>query len=156
MADNQTSDLGRAIQDVSDKASLLVREEIALAKAEMTEKGKKLAKGAVVGIVAGIFAITGLIYLLHALSWLVFKLLRNDAGDNVWVGYIIVSAVLFIVGAIAGFLAARFLKRGSPPVPAMAIEEGRLIKETVSSARPATPIGAAGTVAAPTTTEGRR
>ena len=51
-------------------------------------------------------------------------------------------------------IAYRAVKKGSPPTPAMAIEEGRLIKETVSSSRPATPIGPSGTVAAPT--EGRR
>ena len=46
-----------------------MREEIALAKAEMTEKVTKLIKGAVFGIVAGVFAVFALIYLLHALSW---------------------------------------------------------------------------------------
>ena len=40
-----------------------------------------------------------------------------------------------------GFLAAKLVKRGSPPVPKMAIEEGRLIKETVTSQHPATPQG---------------
>ena len=49
MADNQTSDLAQAIQEVSERASLLVHEEIELAKAEMTEKFTKLIKGAVVG-----------------------------------------------------------------------------------------------------------
>jgi uncharacterized membrane protein YqjE len=155
MADNQTSDLAQAIQEISEKASLLVREEVALAKAEMTEKVSKLVKGAVVGIVAGIFAVAGLIYLLHALAWLLYKLISAD-GQSVWIGYIIVAVALFVLGAIAGLLAARFLKRGSPPVPAMAIEEGKLIKETVSSSRPATPIGPAGTVQSPTVSEVRR
>ena len=67
MADQQTSELARAIQDVTERAQLLVREEIALAKAEMTEKVTKLVKGAVFGIVAGVFAVFALIYLLHAL-----------------------------------------------------------------------------------------
>jgi uncharacterized membrane protein YqjE len=155
MADNQTSDLAQAIQEISEKASLLVREEVALAKAEMTEKVSKLVKGAVVGIVAGIFAVAGLIYLLHALAWLLYKLISAD-GESVWIGYIIVAVALFVLGAIAGLPAARFLKRGSPPVPAMAIEEGKLIKETVSSSRPATPIGPAGTVQSPTVSEVRR
>jgi uncharacterized membrane protein YqjE len=136
MSDHQTSDLGKAIQDISETASLLVREEIELAKAEMTEKVTKLLKGAVVGLVAGIFAVFGLIYLLHALSWLLYKLISSD-GSSVWIGYIIVAAMLFVLGGLAGFLAARFLKRGSPPVPAMAIEEGKLIKDTVTHARPA-------------------
>jgi hypothetical protein len=45
--------------------------------------------------------------------------------------------VLFLLGGLAGFLAFRFVKRGSPPTPKMAIEEGKLIKETVTSAHPA-------------------
>jgi uncharacterized membrane protein YqjE len=155
MADHQTSELGRAIQEATETASLLVREEIELAKAEMTEKVTKLVKGAVVGIIAGIFAVAGLIYLLHALAWLLYKVISND-GTSVWIGYIIVAVGLFILGAVAGLLAARFLKRGSPPTPKMAIEEAHLIKETVSSSRPATPLGPAGTVASPTVTEGRR
>jgi len=155
MADNQTSELAQAIQDVSEKASLLVREEIELAKTEMTDKVTKLLKGAVVGIVAGIFAVFGLIYLLHSLSWLLFKFFRNDSADNVWVGYIIVAVALFLLGGLAGFLATRFLKRGSPPAPVMAIDEARLIKETVTSSRPATPIGPSGTVASPTATKER-
>ena len=44
---------------MSERASLLVREEIELAKAEMAVKARKLATGAVVGIVAGVFFVTG-------------------------------------------------------------------------------------------------
>src|ERR671917_582088 len=43
----ETSDLGRAVQDVAEKAQLLVREEIELAKAEMSAKLNKLIKGIV-------------------------------------------------------------------------------------------------------------
>ena len=53
MTDQQTSELGKAIQEVSEKASLLVREEVALAKAELTEKAAGLAKGAAIGAAAG-------------------------------------------------------------------------------------------------------
>jgi uncharacterized membrane protein YqjE len=134
--DNRTSDLAEAIQEVTEKASLLVREEIELAKAEMSDKVSKLIKGAVVGIVAGIFAVAGLIYLLHALSWLIWDLIGNNR--NFWLGFVIVAVALFVLGAIAGFVAARFVKRGAPPTPAMAIEEAQLIKETVTSSQPAT------------------
>lgn len=150
MADtnHQPSDLGKAIQDVSEKASLLVREEIELAKAEMTDKVTKLIKGAVVGIVAGIFAVAGLIYLLHALSWLIWDLIGSDS--NFWLGFVIVAVLLFGLGAIAGFLASRFLKKGSPPTPVMAIEEAQLIKATVTSPRPAAPAGPPAAVQAAT------
>jgi uncharacterized membrane protein YqjE len=133
-----TSDLGQAIQDVTEKLSLLVREEVELAKTEVTEKVTKLIKGAVVGIVAGIFAVFGLIYLLHSVAWGLWEAL---GGDGPWLGFLIVAAVLFLLGALAGFIAARLFKRGAPPTPQMAIEEGKLIKETVTTSHPAIPQG---------------
>src|SRR5215208_1743612 len=143
MPEPSTSDLAKSIQEVSERASLLVREEIELAKAEMTEKVTKLIKGAVVGIVAGIFAVGALIYLLHSLSWGIFALVSDDI-NFVWVGYLITGGTVLLLGGVAAFLALRFLKSGSPPTPAMAIEEAQLIKQTVQSSRPAKPIGAGG------------
>ena len=131
-----TSDLGQAVQEVSEKLSLLFREEVELAKTEMTEKVTKLLKGAVIGIVAGIFAVFGLIYLLEGAAWAIWLGLDGD-GNNFWIGFVIVAVLLFILGALAGFLAARLVKRGAPPTPQMAIEEGKLIKETVTSHHPA-------------------
>ena len=137
---NQTdnSDLGDAIQDVTEKLSLLFREEVELAKTEVTEKASKLIKGAVVGIVAGIFAVFGLIYLLHSGALAIYDVIGSDSP---WLGYLIVAVVLFVLGAIAGFIAARLVKRGAPPTPQMAIEEGKLIKETVTTSHPAIPQG---------------
>ena len=143
--ENTTSELGRAVQEVSERASLLVREEIELAKAEMTEKITKLLKGAVVGIVAGIFAVFALIYLVHSLSWGIFALVSDDI-NFVWLGYLIAGGILLLIGGLAGFLATRFVKGGTPPKPAMAIEEAQLIKQTIESSRPAKPIGAGGRV----------
>ncbi len=125
--------VAQAVQEVSEKAQLLVREEIALAKAELTEKVTKLVKGAVVGIVAGVFALLGLLYLLHSLSWFLWKLVQGRGGDDFWLGFLIVAVLLFVLGGIAGFLAARFIKKGSPPTPKMAIEEAQLIRQTISS-----------------------
>jgi uncharacterized membrane protein YqjE len=138
--DTDTSDLGQAIQDVTERASLLVREEIELAKTEVIEKVTKLIKGAVVGIVAGIFAVFGLVYLGHSIAWLIWEVMEGDVTGP-WLGYLIVAVALFLLGALAGLLAARFFKRGAPPTPQMAIEEGKLIKETVTSPHPATPQG---------------
>jgi uncharacterized membrane protein YqjE len=147
MPNRSPSDLGQAIQDVTEKVQLLVHEEIELAKAEVTDKVTKLIKGAVVGLVAGIFAVAALIYLLHSFSWGLWALFSDDL-NFVWLGYLLVGALLLILGGLGGFMAARFLKKGSPPTPVMAIEEGKLIKETITSSRPATPAGPAGTVAA--------
>jgi uncharacterized membrane protein YqjE len=132
-AEPQNSNLADAIQEVTEKAQLLVREEIALAKAELTEKVTKLVKGIVVGVVAGIFALLGLLYLLDALSWLAWGIVQGGGGDDFWIGFLIVAVLLFVLGAIGGFLALRFVKKGSPPTPQMAIEEAQLIRQTISS-----------------------
>ena len=143
MADDRhsTSELAQAIQQITDKATLLVREEIELAKAEMTDKVTKLIKSAVVGLVAGIFAVAALVYLLHSLSWGLFAALSDDA-NYIWVGYLIVGGLLLVLGGLAGFLAARYFKGGTPPTPAMAIEEAQLIRQTLQSSPPARPVGA--------------
>ena len=145
MPEPSTSELGQAIQELSERASLLVREEIELAKAEMTVKVTKLLRGAVVGAVAAIFAVGSLIYFLNSAAWGVFALVSNDI-NYVWVGFLVVALALVVLGALAGFMAMRFVKSGSPPTPAMAIEEAQLIKETVQTSRPARPIGAGGSV----------
>jgi uncharacterized membrane protein YqjE len=140
MSDQQTSDnnttqnIAEAIQEVSERASLLVREEIELAKAEVTEKVTKLVKGAVVGIAAGIFAVFGLVFLLHGLAWLAWFELFPD-NQFFW-GFFVVAAVLFLLGALAGFMAARAFKAGSPPTPELAIDEAKRIRETVQSSQP--------------------
>src|SRR5919107_2885428 len=118
MPDQSSSELARAIQEVTDKAELLVREEVALAKAEMTDKVTKLIKGAVFGIVAGVFALFALIYLLHALSWGIWDVL--DDGDNFWLGFLITGVLILVLGIVAGLVAVRLIKKGSPPAPQMA------------------------------------
>jgi uncharacterized membrane protein YqjE len=135
MTDQETSELGKAIQEVSEKASLLVREEIALAKAELTEKVSGLARGAAIGAAAGVFAVFALIYFFH------FVALALDAlfGVDPWVGYLIVFGVLILLAVVAGFTAARLFRKGSPPTPTMAIEEAQLIKATLTAPHPATP-----------------
>ena len=138
--ENDTSEMGQAIQDVTERLSLLFREEIELAKTEMTEKVTKLLTGAVIGIVAGIFAVFGLIYLGDSLAWGLWEVI---GGDGPWLGFLIVAVALFVLGALAGFIASRLVKRAVPPTPNMAIEEGKLIKETVTSSHPATPQGPA-------------
>jgi uncharacterized membrane protein len=137
--DNSQASIIAAINEVSDKAQLLVREEIELAKAEVTEKVTRLVKAAAVGLAAGIFVITGLLFLLHGLAWLAYWVIPVPDGTFFW-GFFVVAGILFLVGGLAGWLAARWLKKGSSPTPAMAIEEARLIRETVKSSDPETTI----------------
>lgn len=133
-SDTTTQNIAQAIQEVSDRAQLLVREEIELAKVEVTEKVTKLIKGAVVAIAAGIFAVFGLVYLMHGFAWLAWYELFPD-NQFFW-GFFVVAAVLFLLGALAGFIASRAFKSGAPPTPKMAIDEAKLIKETVQSPHP--------------------
>jgi uncharacterized membrane protein YqjE len=117
-----------AVNEISERASLLIREEIELAKAEVSEKITKLAKGAAVGGAAAVFAIFGVVLLFHGLSWLAWWAIPVPDNQIFW-GFFIVAALLFILGGIAGLVAARFFKSGSPPTPAMAIDEARKTKE---------------------------
>ena len=131
---NNTQNIAEAIQEVSERAQLLVREEIELARAEVEAKVSKLIKGAVIAIVAGIFVVNGLTFVLHGFSWLAWYELFPQ-GQYFW-GFFLVAAVLFLLGALAGFIAARAFKRGAPPTPVMAIDEAKLIRETVQSPNP--------------------
>ena len=132
--DTTTQNIAHAIQEVSDRVSLLVHEEIELAKVEVTQKVTKLIKGAVVGIAAGIFVVFALIYLLHGFAWLTWYELFPDQ-QYFW-GFFVVAAVLLLLGALAGYIAARAFKSAAPPTPQLAIDEAKLIKETVQSSHP--------------------
>jgi uncharacterized membrane protein YqjE len=115
--------LGDIVAEVSEKASLLVRQEIELAKAEVTYKFTKLGRGAGIGVAAGVFAIFGITMLFHTLAWLLDDLFNWDT--SVWAGFLIVTIVLFVLAGIAAFVASRMFKKGAPPTPEMAIEEAR-------------------------------
>lgn len=128
----QAASIAQAITDVSERASLLVREEIELAKAEVSAKVTKLVKGAVVGIAAGIFVVTGLMFLLHAAAWGVWEAIGGST--NYWLGFVVVAVALFLLGALAGMLAYRAVRSGAPPTPSMAIDEAKKIRETVTTA----------------------
>jgi uncharacterized membrane protein YqjE len=134
------TELARAVQDVTRRAELLVREEIELAKAEMTEKVTQLVKGAVFGIVAGAFALFALIYLVEGLAWGINDIL--DVESAVWAGFLIAGGLILLLGIIAGLIAMRFVKKGSPPTPQLAIEEAQLIKGTLTGPTPSTEVGA--------------
>ena len=131
-AQGSNANIAQAIQEVSERAQILVREEIELAKAEVTEKVSALIRGAVVGIVAGIFAVVGLLFLLHGFAWLAYYALPVADGTVFW-GFFLVAGVLFVLGGLAGFLAARAFKRGAPPKPELAIDEAKRIRATVTS-----------------------
>jgi uncharacterized membrane protein YqjE len=126
---SETADksIGEIVAEVSEKASLLIREEIELAKAEVRDKATKLARGAGVGIAAGVFLLFSFIVFLQALAWFINDLL--DVETAIWMGFAIVTGILLVLAALAGGLAVRWLKRGAPPTPDMAIEEAKRTRE---------------------------
>jgi hypothetical protein len=131
--------IATAIAEISDRATLLVREEIELAKAEVAAKASKLVRGAVVGVAAGIFIVTALFFFLIGCAWLLYYYLPIGNEFTYFWGFFAMALILLVLGVIAGLIAARAVKRGSPPTPNMAIEEARLIRDTVSTPAPSTP-----------------
>jgi hypothetical protein len=127
--------IATAIAEVSERASLLVHEEIELAKAEITEKTTKLIKGAIVGVAAGVFFLMALIFVLVGCAWLLYYFLPGSDFTYFW-GFFAMAAILVVLGVLAGFIAARAVKKGSPPVPTMAIAEAQKIREAVSAPAP--------------------
>ena len=128
--------IATAIAEVSERATLLVREEVELAKAEVAEKASRLVKGAVVGIAAGIFFVTALFFVLIGCAWLLYYYLPIGNQFTYFWGFFAMALILLVLGVIAGLIAARAVKRGSPPTPEMAIAEARKIRDTVSSTAP--------------------
>ena len=122
--------LGELVIDVSERVSLLVREEIELAKAEVTEKATQLLRGSVVGIVAGVFALLGFAMLMHSFAWLLNELFFED---SVWLGFLIEAVIWFLIAAGAGLFAYRAVRAGAPPAPTMAIAEAKEIRETLEA-----------------------
>jgi uncharacterized membrane protein YqjE len=122
--------VGELVFDVSERVSILIREEIELAKTEIREKVSKLVQGSVVGIAAGVFALMGLAMLMHGIAWLLNDLFFST---NVWAGFLIEALFWFLVAAGAGYFAFRAVQAGAPPTPDLAIEEARRTKETLEA-----------------------
>jgi uncharacterized membrane protein YqjE len=118
--------VGELVFDVTERTSTLIREEIQLAKAEVSEKVGKLLRGSVVGIAAGVFAFLALILVMEGIAWL----LNEEVFDGkAWPGFLVEAAAFLLVAALAGYIAYRSVRAGSPPVPEQAIEEAKRTKE---------------------------
>jgi hypothetical protein len=115
--------LGDVVGDVTTKTSQLIREEIELAKTEVAEKAKSLGKGVAVAIVAGVMAVFALIYFFEALAWFFNDLF--DVGSKLWIGFLIVFGILIAFAGLAALIGVRWIKKGAPPTPDMAIEEAK-------------------------------
>ena len=122
------------LKQLSQETSTLVKQELDLAKAEMTEKGRKAGTGA--GFIGG-GALLGL-GAFGAFTTFLIALLQT-AVNHTWLAALIVTAVY---GAIAAFLALRGkdkIQEATPPAPEQTVET---LKEDVEWAKTQTRSGA--------------
>jgi uncharacterized membrane protein YqjE len=118
--------LGELFKQLSDDVSTLVRQELKLAQAEMTEKGKRAGLG------VSLFGAAGLVALLALGSLTAFLIAVLATGMKVWLAALLVTVVY---GAFAGALALvgkNRVSEATPPVPEQTIET---VKEDVQWAK---------------------
>ncbi len=123
-----TQEISAAIAQITERAQTLIRDEIDLAKLEVTGKAKTLGIGAAVAAAAGGFLFFSTMLLLEGLAWLAWYELFPDS-EFFW-GFFLVAGILLVVAALAGFFAYRALQ--TKPTPDMAIAEAQLIRETIA------------------------
>ncbi|MGB9185287.1 MAG: phage holin family protein [Solirubrobacteraceae bacterium] len=125
----ENENIAAALTEVSERMSVLVREEIELAKVEVTEKVSSLGRGAAAVAVGAVFGVFALVFVLMTLAWVFDAILVNGAGD-IWVGFLIVTAALLVLTVFAFLFAWRKFKVGAP-TPKLAIDEAKKIRATV-------------------------
>src|SRR5437588_6440566 len=119
--------LAAAVTDVSERVTVLIREEIELAKAETVAKISSLARGLVAVGAGAVFGVFALVIALATLAWGLDSFIAGTG--KIWIGFGIVTAVLVAFTAGAFLFAWRKLKVGAP-TPKMAIEEAKKISAT--------------------------
>jgi hypothetical protein len=111
-ADKSVGDLVRSL---SEDLSRLVRDEIRLAQAEVSEKAKKAGIGIGAFGGAGVIALYGLGVLIAA------AVLGLAAAVPAWLAALIIAVVLFVIAGIAALVGRKKLQQAAPPVPTRAI-----------------------------------
>jgi hypothetical protein len=140
--------IGQLVADATHDLEGIVRGEIALAKAEVTDGAKVLGKGA--GMLAGavFLLLMGVVFLLHSAAWGIAVWLP------VWAGYLIVAVVIMIVAAVLALMGKKALENARP-APERAIDQAQrtiaVIKEPFSDTDAADATGATGAPASGTT-----
>ena len=126
--DEQLAELPTAqlLKRLSDQASLLVREEVALAKAELAEKGKRAGRGAGMfggAAVLGLYGVGALVTAAIVALSLVFA---------TWLAALIVAVVLFAIAGGAALAGKKQVQQATPPLPEQTVET---VKEDVQWAK---------------------
>ncbi|MEV4380895.1 phage holin family protein [Streptosporangium sp. NPDC049248] len=107
------------IRQMSEQVSRLVRDELRLAKAELTEKGKHA------GIGAGLFGGAGVVALFGAGSLVAAVILLLAYVMPAWVAAAVVGVVLLALAGVLGLSGKRQVAEAAPPTPARTIESVR-------------------------------
>lgn len=111
--------VGELLKLLSDQTTTLVRKELELAKAELTDKGKQAGAG------AGMFGAAGLLAVFAVAAITTALIVAIDSAVTLWLAAVIVAA---LYAAVAGALAVRGrsqLKAATPPMPEQAIESSK-------------------------------
>ena len=124
--DKRNASTAELMKELSREVSQLVREEIALAKAEMTQKGKHAGIGA--GMLSGA-AVLGLAAVGGSMAFLVLVL---DSWMPGWLAALIVTIVYAAAAAILAFRGKERIRHATPPAPTQTIES---VKEDVQWAK---------------------
>jgi uncharacterized membrane protein YqjE len=124
--------IGELVKDLAGQTSTLVRQEIKLAQAELTTKGKVAGRG--VGMLVAA-AIAGLLALIALTAGLIAAL---DTGLPLWLAALIVMLLWGVVGAVLATRGRKELQQATPPVP----QTVETVKEDIQWAK--TQTGSAG------------
>ncbi|MFI0794645.1 MULTISPECIES: phage holin family protein [Micromonospora] len=116
------------VQRATEQVSRLVRDELALARAELTQKGKHAGIG--IGLFGGGGALA--LYGLGALVAAVILLLALVMPA--WLGALIVAVALFLLAGILALIGKKQVSQAVPPVPAATVRSVRADVDTVTAA----------------------
>lgn len=116
----QRAGLGRAVKEVTERLSSIVRLELQLASLELKRKVSALGMGIGLGVGALVFGVFMLGFLFATIAAALATLLAT------WLALLIVTVFLLLLTGTLGLLSIRAIKRGTPPVPKQAIQEAKL------------------------------
>jgi uncharacterized membrane protein YqjE len=109
--DPRDHSIGELVKDLAGQTSTLVRQEIRLAQAEVTQKGKLAGKGAGMLAGAGVAALLG----LGALTALLIVIL--DSFMALWLAVAIVMVLWLVIAAVLASAGKKALQAATPPAP---------------------------------------
>jgi uncharacterized membrane protein YqjE len=126
--DPATASTGELVGQLSEQLTRLVRDEVRLAQAEVTQKAKRLGIGAGLFGGAGVFALLGLGALVTAA---ILGLAHVLPG---WLAAVLVAIVLFAVAGLLALLGKKDVQRATPPLPTETIASVQTDIDTLKNA----------------------